>query len=373
MIVLAFDTAMAGCSAALFDTLKQEVLSERFIAMSKGHADAIAPLIHEIMGEAKLEFGELGLIGATTGPGTFTGVRTGMAMGRGLALSLGIPMIGMDTLSAIACNIQHLSGSVAVAVDARRGEIYFALFDRDLTMMHEPAVLLAEDAAGRLPDGVLNVLGTGAEALIDAAPGKAVIKSSAGDLPRASVFISRVAAMKPDAAAPEPLYLRPPDAKPQERFAGIASAFTISPAPAEAANLLTSLYAECFDNPWSAADMARLVAMPGAIALVASEEGEPCAFLIARQAADEAEIIALGTRPFARRQGAARALVERLQAEILEKNARAIFIEVASSNEPGRRLYRGLGFISAGTRENYYEKPGGRREDAIVMRKDLIR
>src|SRR5207247_3498969 len=126
------------------------------IVMSKGHADAIAPLIREIMLEARVGFDKLGRVAVTTGPGTFTGVRTGLAMARGLALSLSIPIVGVDTLSAIACNAADYRAPVAVAADARRGEIYFALFDSQLAMMHEPAVLAASEAAQRLPNGLLN-------------------------------------------------------------------------------------------------------------------------------------------------------------------------------------------------------------------------
>src|SRR5947207_4853976 len=141
MIVLAFDTAMAGCSAAVYDADANRVLAERFLAMSKGHADAIAPLIRDIMEEAGTGFAELGRIGVTVGPGTFTGVRTGLAMARGFGLSLGIPVIGLDTLSAIACNLEEEDLLVAVAADARRGEIYFSLFDRDLAAAEMPSVL----------------------------------------------------------------------------------------------------------------------------------------------------------------------------------------------------------------------------------------
>ncbi len=371
MIILAFDTAMAGCSVAVYDAARDRRLAERFLLMSRGHADQIAPLVRDVIKEAAIGFAELGLIGVTVGPGTFTGVRTGLAMARGLGLALGIPVIGMDTLAAIACNVSPADMPIVVAADARRGEVYFGLFDQEMTSRHAPTVLSAQEAAKRLPEGPITVLGTAAQALMDAAATKLLIRSSAGDLPRASAFIARMAAMKPPAEPPEPLYLRPPDAKPQERPASKPSVYTIEPAGAGAASLLAALHAECFDNPWGAADMARLMAMPGATALLASEAGEPCAFLIARQAADEVEILTLGTRPHARLRGAARALFERLQSEIVQRGARALFIEVAKTNEAALHLYHRLGFINAGARAGYYERTGGRREDAVVMRKDL--
>ena len=118
--------------------------------------------------------------------------------------------------------------------------------------------------------------------------------------------------------------------------------------------------------------MARLLAMPGAIGLLAVQNADPCAFLLARRVADEAEILTLGTRPFARRRGAAKLLIEQLQSKIAQKGAHALYIEVALGNTPARQLYRAFGFVDAGLRKSYYEKPGGMREDAVVMRKDLV-
>jgi len=371
MIILAFDTAMAGCSVAVYDAARDRRLAERFLVISRGHADQIAPLIRDVMKEAAIGFPELGRVGVTVGPGTFTGVRTGLAMARGLGLALGIPVIGIDTLTAIACNVSTADTPIAVAADARRGEVYYGLFDPDMTVRHAPVVLSVRETAKHLPDGPVTVLGTGAQALIDAARTRLLVRSNAGDLPRASAFIARMVAMKLPAEPPEPIYLRPPDAKPQERIASQRRTLSIESAGAGAASLLAALHAECFDNPWSAADITRLMATPGTIALLASQAGEPCAFLIARQAADEVEILTFGTRPYARLQGVARALFERLQSEIVQRGARLLFIEVGKDNEAALHLYRRLGFINAGVRRDYYEKTGGGREDAVLMRKDL--
>jgi tRNA threonylcarbamoyladenosine biosynthesis protein TsaB len=372
MIVLAFDTAMSGCSAALYDSEGERVLAERHMVLPKGHADVIAPLIREIMEESGVGFGNLGLIGVTIGPGTFTGLRTGLAMARGLGLSLAIPIAGIDTLTAIACNAEKELAPVAVAADARRGDVYYALFGRDLSRLQEPAVLPVAEAARRLPGGPINVIGSGAQALIAAAPTRQAVRSGAGDLPQAGTFIRRLARSEPASTPPEPLYLRPPDARPQLRPGWLRQRWMIEQADVGTAGLIAALHAECFDNPWPASDIARLMAMPGAVTLLASAEGEPCAFLIGRQAAGEAEILTLGTRPFARRQGAARALVEELRNVLAAAGTDLLFIEVASNNEPAQRLYSGLGFANVGRRKHYYEKPGGPSEDAIILRRNFI-
>ena len=98
-MLLAFDTAMAACSAALYDGTHRRVLASRFERMDRGHAETLAPMIKEAMEEAGLVFSGLERIGVTLGPGTFTGIRTGIAMARGLALALDLPVVGVDTLA----------------------------------------------------------------------------------------------------------------------------------------------------------------------------------------------------------------------------------------------------------------------------------
>src|SRR4029078_653778 len=105
-MLLAFDTSMAACSVAVYDSHLDQVRAFRFASMERGHADVLAPMIKEVMDEAGVVFADLDRIGVTLGPGTFTGVRTGIAMARGLALALDRPIAGIDTLSAIAANAE---------------------------------------------------------------------------------------------------------------------------------------------------------------------------------------------------------------------------------------------------------------------------
>lgn len=366
-MLLVFDTSMAACSAAVCDMAKGEVLASRFALMERGHADALAPMIKEVMDEARIAFGDLTRIGVTLGPGTFTGVRTGIAMARGLALALERPIAGIDTLSAIAANAGSARSPLVVAADARRDEIYFAIAGTEAS----PLVLPVGEAVRRLPDGESFVLGTGAEALIAAASPGRLNRLKDGDLPDARHFAALCARLTPSDTPPEPLYLRPPDAKPQTQASRQASSVTIRQASVGEASILSALHAECFDNAWTAAEFAKLMAMPGAQTYLACEGDEPVAFLLARRAGGEAEILTIGTRPFARRRGIAGLLMSRLGDELRETKEAQLFIEVAADNEAGRALYVREGFTVSGRRKAYYERPGGAREDAIVMMKAL--
>src|SRR4051812_35357837 len=119
MKLLALDTAMGACSVAIHHS-GWDVLAKAFVAMDRGHAEAIAPMVRDVMAQAHISFGELDRIVVTVGPGTFTGVRIGLAMARGLGLALDIPVVGIDTLTAISVNLTEDGLPALVASDARR-------------------------------------------------------------------------------------------------------------------------------------------------------------------------------------------------------------------------------------------------------------
>ncbi len=365
MKLLAIDTCMAACSVAVGDSSHDLALAKAHVEMERGHAEALAPMVRKAMDEAGLAFAGLDRIAVTIGPGTFTGVRIGLAMARGLGLALNIPVIGIDTLSAIAANEAESDQPILVAAEARKDEVYVALFKSGL-IVGKPAVLSAAGAAQLLPDGPCYILGSGAERVFEASGRGDLTRSRAGDLPVAANFLSLAFAASATGSMPAPLYLRVPDAKPQRP----AAAIVIREALAADAPVLAALHAECFDVPWSAEEFAKLMAMPGAFAALALAKDEPVGLALLRRATDEAEIITIGTRPVARRRGIAGKLIAHEAARLAVLGVASLFIEVADSNEAARTLYGACGFVEAGRRRNYYERRGG-REDAIVMRKAI--
>ena len=125
MIVLGLDTCLAACSAAVAD-------GERLIArvsapMARGHQERLAPMVRDLMGEAGIAFSDLDRIGVTVGPGSFTGLRVGLAFAKGLALALHRPCIGIGTLAALAASAEA-PGHCAAVIDAGRGQVYLQLF-----------------------------------------------------------------------------------------------------------------------------------------------------------------------------------------------------------------------------------------------------
>ena len=140
---------------------------------------------------------------------------------------------------------------------------------------------------------------------------------------------------------------------------------------------LAELHAACFAEAWDAEALAALLAMPGAFALVASggeragDGPSAIGFVMVRAIAGEAEILALGVRPAARRRGLGRRLLTAGSAEAASRGTGRLFLEVAADNWAARALYLGAGFAQIGRRANYYRRPGG-GVAALVLARDIV-
>lgn len=146
----------------------------------------------------------------------------------------------------------------------------------------------------------------------------------------------------------------------------------LRPAAADEAQALADVHARAFDHPWSAEDIAELMATPGVFALAADAKG-PTGFILCRAIAGEAEILTLAVDPAFRRQGLARALVEGAGGIARAAAADVMFLEVSAENLPAISLYEGAGFVRAGVRPGYYDRGAAGRVDAIIMRLELGR
>ena len=208
-LLLAVDTALGGCSVALL--AGDDVRAHIFEAMDRGHAERLAPMVQEAM--RGVGFDALTNLAVSTGPGTFTGQRVGLAFTRGLRLALKLPLTGVTTLEAIAVAAMQDTGRSRAAVihDARREEAYLLLRDGD-QVLQQPAVMSFMDAIARIRDfGACALAGTGAPAAAEALGGDFAL--SAIRQPDA-LWVARLAQQLPESTeAPGPLYLRAPDAK----------------------------------------------------------------------------------------------------------------------------------------------------------------
>lgn len=127
-------------------------------------------------------------------------------------------------------------------------------------------------------------------------------------------------------------------------------------------------------EPWSAAAVARILALPGSWGqLAVTRDGLPAGFLIGRTAADESEIINLVVATGVRRRGVGRALVAAALESARRAGSSAIFLEVAEDNVGGRALYESMSFRPVGRRPHYYGRNGGNFIDAIIMKREIVK
>ncbi len=132
------------------------------------------------------------------------------------------------------------------------------------------------------------------------------------------------------------------------------------------AAVLSTLHGECFEAGWDTATMAAFLATPGALASMALVDEAPVGFVLARIAADEAEIIAIGILESRRHQGIGRRLMGEAVARTARAGAVRMFLEVGESNVAARACYGSIGFVEAGRRLGYYRRKEG-REDALIL------
>src|SRR5260370_17421200 len=102
MLILAIETALDACAAAVLDTDASKIVAQESQPMKRGHAEALMPLIARVMNASGVAFAALDRIAVTTGPGSFTGLRVGLSAARGIALAAGKPVVGLTTLAPYA-------------------------------------------------------------------------------------------------------------------------------------------------------------------------------------------------------------------------------------------------------------------------------
>jgi tRNA threonylcarbamoyl adenosine modification protein YeaZ len=220
MRVLAIDTALAACAASVLDTVRAQIVATETLALARGHAEALMPLIARVMHNAAVEFNQLDRIAVTVGPGSFTGLRVGIAAARGIALAAGKPAVGLSTLASLAAPYiaNDDTKSVVAAIDARHGNVYLQVFGPGGRTLVGPRVAPLREALRAAMTGPTRLVGSGAEAIAalwsQSTPPPLVVD------PRGAPDIDWVARLGAAAAggssSPKPLYLRAPDAQPQD-------------------------------------------------------------------------------------------------------------------------------------------------------------
>ena len=175
MLILAIDTALDACAAAVLDTDAGQLIAQELQAMKRGHAEALMPLIARVMKASGIAFSGLDRIAVTTGPGSFTGLRVGLSAARGIALAANKPVVGITTLTAYAAPIvsQNAEHPVISAIDARHDHVYFQAVSGNGSSLIRPHVAPIEEALGASRFGAAHLVGNAAKILADRWPADA--------------------------------------------------------------------------------------------------------------------------------------------------------------------------------------------------------
>lgn len=219
MLVLALDTALGACSVAVLDDLSGTVLAQTCEPMERGHAERLIPLVAETCDAAGIAPGACRRFVATTGPGSFTGLRVAISAARAMALATDGDAVGISTLAALAEPWLAAPEPLAVlaAIDARHGHVYASLTGHDRGAIAAPAYLDASEAARLASGQPVALVGPGADAVLAAWPpdASAPVVLDARPAPDIVVVARLGAATDPAQFPCRPLYLKAVDAKPQ--------------------------------------------------------------------------------------------------------------------------------------------------------------
>ena len=360
--------------------------------MARGHAEALAPMVQEVVGSVEGGVASLDRIAVTTGPGSFTGIRVGLALARAMGLALGVPVVGVSTLAAFAAQLlaKPRQGVIAPAIDARHGSVYFQLFEPSGRPLGPPRCDALRECVRQIGDGPAVLAGDAARLL-------AAEAHRAGLPYDLEIGQRRPRHRRGGAHGPRPRTRRQSRPPPLRQAAGRAAepgradrpgadltrlarcssaaqaSPVIRPLRVDKAEDCARLHGANFAHPWPAEEMAALISNASTLAAAALDpaSGRLRGFVLARLAADEAEILTIAVEPSARGKGVGRALLAESLRQAARAGARAMFLEVDQDNASALALYQRLGFAKVGERKGYYRRKDGQPATAVVMRKTL--
>lgn len=426
--ILALETSGTTCGVAIYSHHEPfEMLVFREVSGVSGHAQSVLPLVDEVIAQAGVSRAQIQAVAFDQGPGAFTGVRLGCSVAQGMGYALGVPVVPVGALPALAAGLPESAhaGVRLVALDARMQEMYLAAYGRhpDLTEfeLQSPVLIRSEDClqfvTERLPywlganagSQVVTLAGQGWDLLVPAEVRAAFAKVSSAlrvtfmterspehclnesSEDPSAYSIARVADIArvgwklwrlgryvlPEYALP--LYLRDKVAfTTAERASGkggnpqVASPEQALLLPMSRTDLaeVVELERQSQAFPWSERHFSDALEA-GYPAWVLRQSGLLKGFCVAMVSPDEVHLLVIAVEPQARRQGLGTQLLEQVYLLGRQSGGIRVLLEVRPSNKHAISFYRNQGFEQIGTRRSYYPAARGEREDAWVMARSL--
>ncbi len=362
MIILAIETCFNRCATCLYDSAAGLVLASEQQEMERGQAEALAPMVQRVLDTAAVGIESVARVAVTTGPGTFTGLRIGLSFARALGLARNIPVIGLDSLRAVALSVEINDGAAMIAHKAGQSGFHYVLRDIKSTSLE---IMKSEHLQSLLKSWNGLLLGTGADELAGQAGNSLLKRDAARDLPNLRRLAAFAAGVAPPVSMPEPVYLREADAKPQ-----VAAQSPLRVAGSDDIAILAARHQQSFAKGWNEADLADMLSVAGTQALVIESQGHVAGFIMLRAILDEAEILTLTVLPALRQRGLGKTLLQGALASAHTNGVSSMFLEVNANNAAALALYKACGFMETGRRKGYYTTAQG-IEDAVLMAKEI--
>lgn len=218
MRILAIDTALDACSVCIATDMSDDLLAQESMVLGRGHAEALLPMIERVVSRVDGGFEALDRVAVTVGPGSYTGLRVGLSAACAIGLAAEIPVVGVTTLSALLAPLLATSGEglIVAAIDARHGSVYLQAMSMVDGIVVPPSLISVEEAVSLL-DGAVTLVGSGASPIAAAAKARGLDVTVAGTGAADIAWIASLGMLAdPEQALPRPLYLRGPDAQPQD-------------------------------------------------------------------------------------------------------------------------------------------------------------
>ncbi|MER2520861.1 MAG: tRNA (adenosine(37)-N6)-threonylcarbamoyltransferase complex dimerization subunit type 1 TsaB [Bdellovibrionales bacterium] len=365
MIVLGLDSAGQGCGVCVWrDGI---IVSVRYEPMARGQDRRLIPMAMEAISAAGITFAQINRIAVTRGPGSFTGLRVGLAAAQGFGLAHHIPVLGFDRFDLLAKQASQtthdLHAGLLIALASQRQEL-FCRFDPSPSARGAPTLktrdeihAVIENHPGLWVTGDANIPGQNIPLECEAATCAALAAEADPNDP---------------ALTPTPLYLRRPDVSLSPTALTLEPLGTASQTPLpDQAQTLAALHAASFEHAaWSASQFEQTLALATTRGQLVRQNGVPAGFILLQIMKPEAEILTFCVAPNLREHGLGRQLLAESLREAGNSDCETVFLEVASDNLPACRLYERHGFELMGNRKNYYKTATG-HVDALTYKKPI--
>lgn len=366
MKILAFDCSSKTLAAAIGED--QTVLASDYGTENRNHAPYLMPMVHELLEKTNLKMKDIDRIGVTIGPGSFTGLRIGIATAKGFADLLNLPVVPICSLDALAMNYRNENKILVPILDARKNQVYAAVYDnrkgKMKKILNEIPISPLDDLSEHLKD-FDDILFFG-----DAVPGWRErmeelygARCSFGEEEfngiRGESLIMLTADAEKTVSGEElmPMYLRGVDAK--AKFTD----FKISEMKESDIPDLVELDKTAFPRPWNHNMFHSELHNGYGHYWVIRTEGKITCYGGFWIIAEECHITNIAVHEDYRHMGQGRAMLEHLIKMAKLYGAHGITLEVRPSNANALSLYRSHGFVQEGLRKRYYEDG----EDAYIM------